>query len=91
MYCACRQVAHGRGWAPQQPYTELIDASIGDGDLLLCDAALLLAGGGGSGSAVSSGGGGRASAPYHDDYGISSYNQISGIAGAPVGRGLHRG
>lgn len=42
-----------------------------------------------SGSA-SSGGGGRASAPYHDDYGISSYNQISGIAGG-LGLGWRAG
>lgn len=35
----------------------------------------------GAGGGSSSGAGGRASAPY-DDYGISNYSQISGIAGA---------
>lgn len=40
---------------------------------------------------ASSAGGGRASAPYHDDYGISSYNQISGIAGGFVGLGWRAG
>jgi hypothetical protein len=48
------------------------------------DWGFLLPAGGGSGVASGSGGGGRASAPYDNDYGISSYSQISGIAGGWV-------
>lgn len=47
----------------------------------------MLPAGGGSGVASGSGGGGRASAPYDNDYGISSYSQISGIAGEGTGGG----